>query len=68
MEPGRPLKPIGGIEGNEPGGFLSADLYTDMSQLKDNLGVVPRACCKEVSFSTRPETNNCSSALKGKSA
>ena len=34
---------IGGIQGNEPGGFLSADLYADMSQFKDNLSVVPRA-------------------------
>jgi len=34
---------IGGIEGNEPGGFLSADLSADMSQLKGNLSVFPRA-------------------------
>ena len=34
---------IGGIQGNEPGGFLSADLYADMSLEKGNLIVVPRA-------------------------
>ncbi len=33
----------GGIEGNEPGGFLSADLYADISQFKGNPSVVPRA-------------------------
>ena len=34
---------IGGIQGNEPGGFISADLYADMSLEKGNLIVVPRA-------------------------
>jgi hypothetical protein len=34
---------IGGIQGNEPGGFLSADLYADMRLEKGNLIVVPRA-------------------------
>jgi hypothetical protein len=42
-EPGRTLMLIGGIQGNEPGGFLSADLYADMSLLKGTLIVVPRA-------------------------
>jgi hypothetical protein len=41
--PGKTLMLIGGIQGNEPGGFLSADLYADMSLLKGNLIVVPRA-------------------------
>jgi hypothetical protein len=40
---GRTLMLIGGIQGNEPGGFLSADLYADMSLEKGNLVVVPRA-------------------------
>jgi len=34
---------IGGIQGDEPGGFLSADLYTDMALKRGNLIVVPRA-------------------------
>lgn len=34
---------IGGIQGDEPGGFLSADLYTDMALKQGNLIVVPRA-------------------------
>ncbi|MBW2108820.1 MAG: hypothetical protein JRI36_09170 [Deltaproteobacteria bacterium] len=42
-EPGRTLLLIGGIQGNEPGGFLSADLYADMALAKGNLIVVPRA-------------------------
>ena len=42
-EPGKTLMLIGGIQGNEPGGFLSADLYADMHLLKGNLIVVPRA-------------------------
>ena len=41
--PGNTLMLIGGIQGNEPGGFLSADLYADMSLEKGNLIVVPRA-------------------------
>jgi predicted deacylase len=42
-KPGPTLMLIGGIQGNEPGGFLSADLYADMSLEKGNLIVVPRA-------------------------
>ena len=34
---------IGGIQGDEPGGFLSADLYIDLDLKKGNLIVVPRA-------------------------
>ncbi len=41
--PGKTLMLIGGIQGNEPGGFLSADLYADMTLEKGNLIVVPRA-------------------------
>lgn len=42
-EPGATLMLIGGIQGNEPGGFLSADLYADMALERGNLIVVPRA-------------------------
>ncbi|MFH1135957.1 MAG: M14/M99 family metallopeptidase [Pseudomonadota bacterium] len=34
---------IGGIQGDEPGGFLSADLYTDLALQRGTLIVVPRA-------------------------
>ena len=41
--PGKTLLIIGGIQGDEPGGFLSADLYADMELARGNLIVVPRA-------------------------
>ncbi len=34
---------IGGIHGNEPGGYLAADLYADLTLRRGNLIVVPRA-------------------------
>ncbi len=40
---GKTLLLIGGIQGDEPGGFLSADHYADFSLAKGNLIVVPRA-------------------------
>jgi len=40
---GPTLMVMGGIQGNEPGGYLAADLYADMSLKKGNLIVVPRA-------------------------
>ena len=40
---GKTLMIIGGIQGDEPGGFLSADLYADISLAKGDLIVVPRA-------------------------
>jgi len=42
-KPGKTLMLIGGIQGDEPGGFLSADQYVDMTLYKGNLIVVPRA-------------------------
>ena len=42
-EPGPTMMIIGGIQGNEPGGYLSADLYADISLEIGNLIVVPRA-------------------------
>ncbi len=41
--PGKTILIIGGIQGDEPGGFLSADLYADMRLERGNLIVVPRA-------------------------
>ena len=34
---------IGGIQGDEPGSYLTADLYADIHLKKGNLIVVPRA-------------------------
>jgi len=43
QEKGPTLMIMGGIQGNEPGGYLAADLYVDMGLKKGNLIVVPRA-------------------------
>ncbi len=40
---GKTLLIIGGIQGDEPGGFLAADYYADFLLEKGNLIVVPRA-------------------------
>lgn len=42
-EPGPTLLLQGGIQGDEPGGYLAADLYADLTLRKGNLIVVPRA-------------------------
>ncbi len=42
-KPGNTLLIVGGIQGDEPGGFLAADFYADVSLEKGNLIVVPRA-------------------------
>ncbi|MCG8643459.1 MAG: M14/M99 family metallopeptidase [Desulfobacterales bacterium] len=42
-EPGKTLLIVGGIQGDEPGGFLAADFYADFMLEKGNLIVVPRA-------------------------
>ncbi|MDR1545149.1 MAG: hypothetical protein LBU12_00210, partial [Deltaproteobacteria bacterium] len=39
---------LGGIQGDEPGGFLSADLYVDLALKRGNLIVVPRANFKSI--------------------
>jgi hypothetical protein len=42
-EPGKTMLIIGGMQGNEPGGYLAADLYVEMALKRGNLIVVPRA-------------------------
>ena len=44
---------MGGIQGDEPGGFLSADLYADLALKRGNLIVVPRANFRSVVQSHR---------------
>ncbi|MDR2075452.1 MAG: hypothetical protein LBP61_00735 [Desulfovibrio sp.] len=46
--PGPTVMIIGGIQGDEPGGFLSADLYADLALKRGNLIVVPRANFRSV--------------------
>jgi hypothetical protein len=52
-EDGPTLLIIGGIQGDEPGAFLSADLYSDLSLEKGNLIVVPRANLKSIILAER---------------
>lgn len=42
-ETGNTMMIIGGIQGDEPGGYLAADLYADIGLEKGSLIVVPRA-------------------------
>lgn len=42
-EPGHTMMLIGGIQGDEPGSYLTADLYADVTLKRGNLIVVPRA-------------------------
>lgn len=52
-KPGKTLLLIGGIQGDEPGGFLSADHYADFSLAKGNLIVVPRANFQSILLNRR---------------
>lgn len=52
-ENGKTLMLIGGIQGDEPGGFLSADHYADISLAKGNLIVVPRANFQSILLNRR---------------
>jgi hypothetical protein len=45
---GKTMFILGGIQGDEPGGFLSADLYSDLKLEKGNLIVIPRANFKSI--------------------
>lgn len=51
--PGPTVMIMGGIQGDEPGGFLSAELYADLSLKKGNLIVVPRANFRSVVLNNR---------------
>lgn len=44
---------MGGIQGDEPGGYMSADLYADLALRRGNLIVVPRANFKSVVMAHR---------------
>lgn len=44
---------LGGIQGDEPGGVLSADLYPDLVLEKGNLIVIPRANFHSIILNTR---------------
>lgn len=52
-ETGKTLLLIGGIQGDEPGGYLSVDHYADISLAKGNLIVVPRANFRSIVVNRR---------------
>jgi len=52
-EPGKTIMIIGGIQGDEPGSYLTADLYADIHLKKGNLIVVPRANFYSILLSRR---------------
>ena len=52
-EPGKTIMLIGGIQGDEPGSYLTADLYADIHLKKGNLIVVPRANFYSILLSSR---------------
>jgi len=52
-EHGKTLMLIGGIQGDEPGGFLSVDHYADISLAKGNLIVVPMANFQSILLNRR---------------
>lgn len=45
---GKTIFMLGGIQGDEPGGYLSADLYANLALEQGNLIVIPRANLKSV--------------------
>lgn len=47
-EPGKKGLIVGGIQGDEPGGYLSADLYVDAWLEKGDLIIIPRANFKSI--------------------
>ena len=52
-ESGNTMMIIGGIQGDEPGGYLAADLYADIGLEKGTLIVVPRANFYSIKRNTR---------------
>jgi len=49
---------IGGIQGDEPGGYLSADLYSELPLEKGNLIVVPRVNFLSIMLNRRAVEND----------
>ncbi|MFZ5562740.1 MAG: M14/M99 family metallopeptidase, partial [Thermodesulfobacteriota bacterium] len=64
-EDGKTLLLIGGIQGDEPGGFLSADLYVDLTLAKGNLIVVPRANFQSILMQRRQVNKDMNRTFSG---
>ena len=56
--PGPTALIVGGIHGNEPGGYLGADLYSDVSLKTGNLIVVPRSNFRAVILDKRGDSGD----------
>ncbi|MDY6833042.1 MAG: M14/M99 family metallopeptidase [Thermodesulfobacteriota bacterium] len=64
-EDGKTLLLIGGIQGDEPGGFLSADLYVDLTLARGNLIVVPRANFQSILMQRRQVNKDMNRTFSG---
>jgi len=64
-EPGPTVMILGGIQGDEPGGFLSADLYADVSLKRGNLIVLPRANFKSIASFNRGTEGDMNRKFRG---
>ncbi len=58
---------IGGIQGDEPGGYLSADSYADISLKKGRLIIVPRANLPSIIMNRRGVNADMNRKFKSKS-
>jgi hypothetical protein len=64
-EPGPTVMILGGIQGDEPGGFLSADLYAGVSLKRGNLIVLPRANFKSITQFNRGSEGDMNRKFQG---
>ncbi|GHV57240.1 hypothetical protein FACS189460_3450 [Deltaproteobacteria bacterium] len=64
-EKGPTVMIIGGIQGDEPGGFLSADLYAGVTLKRGNLIVVPRANAKSIRENSRGSDGDLNRKFQG---
>ncbi len=62
---GKTMLIVGGIQGDEPGGFLSADLYSGLRLEKGNLIVIPRANFKSIILYDRGPDGDMNRRFKG---
>ncbi len=66
-EKGPTILIIGGIQGDEPGGYLSADSYADISLKKGRLIIVPRANLPSIIMNRRGVNVDMNRKFKSKS-
>jgi len=64
--PGPTLLLLGGIHGDEPGGYLAADLYADISLKKGNIIDIPRANLPSILGDVRSNERDMNRKFAGK--